>query len=55
MQHLKMFKNLQFNLDHGFFKNFVCQFIEEDQVMAKARTVDKMYDIQGLETSDQIV
>ena len=52
---LKVFKEMQLKFDHGYFKNFVCEFIDLEEILQKGRSVDKRYDIEGMSSCDQIV
>ena len=39
MSEFKIFKKMQQQMDHGFFKNFVGSFIDEQQIFATQRSV----------------
>ena len=55
IKHLKNFKDLQLNLDYGYFKNFVGPFIDEKEFLNTQRTIDKQYDVANLSTTNDII
>ena len=55
MSELKIFKNIQFSMDYGFFRNIVGSFIDEKELALDQRTVSKGYDISKMSNPDQII
>ena len=55
MELLESLKDLQLGFDHSFFKNFVCQFIDRDDIKAKQSVISPHYNVDKLScTADMI-